>query len=162
MKMRLWFMFGRCLLAALGLLIAVNALAQPAALAPKRAVIGKVVKVEGLVTVSDANGITRVALNDPVIDRNRYVTSSSGFVTLRMDKGCDVELRPNQALTVEDERTCEALWALIGSFGGRGSLAPFLAGGAAILLLDGGGGGSNTPGTPGSGGQLPNPPISPQ
>jgi len=157
--MKSWVMFRRCLLAALGLLIAANVLAQTAAAVQKRAVIGKVTRVEGLVTVSDAIGVTRVALNDPVIDRNRYVTSSSGYVTLKFDKGCEVELKPNQALTVEDEKTCEALWALIGSFGWRSSLAPFVAGGAAILLL---GGGGNTPSTPGSSGQIPTPPISPQ
>ena len=156
------FMIGRCLWFAAALFLSANALAQTPAPAPGK-VIGKVTRVEGLVTVSDTKGISRVALNDPVIDRTRYVTSSSGSVTLKMDQGCDIELKPNQALTVEDDRTCEALWALIGSFGAGRAAALFLVGGSVILILGGGGGGGtpDTPVTPpGNGGQLPD--ISPQ
>jgi hypothetical protein len=162
------FMFTRFLLAAAGLLIAAAVLAQTADPAPKKTVLGKAIKVEGLVTVSDANGISRVKLEDPVIDRTRYVTSSTGYVTLRMDKGCDIELKPNQALTIDGDRSCEALWALIGSFGPSNSaLVPFAVGGVAILLMGGGGGTPTTPNNKppddGNTGQIPDfPPQSPE
>lgn len=168
------FMFTRFLFAAGGLFIAAAVLAQSAGPAPKRAVLGKAANVQGLVTVSDANGVSRVLVNNAVIDRNRYVTSSSGSVTLKMDKGCDIELKPNQALTVEDEKSCEGLWASIeslgnpaglllagggvGGAGGGGALTPFIVGGAAILLLGGSGGGGTTPiPDPGGGGPIPDP-----
>jgi hypothetical protein len=184
-------MFTRFLFAAASLLIAAAVVAQTAGPVPKRAVLGKATDVRGLVTVSDANGVGRVVANNDVIDRNRYVTSSTGHVTLKMDKGCDIELNPNQALTVEDERSCEALWASIesmdspagallaggGAAAGAGAAA-FLVGGSAVLILGGGsgggasasgGGGGGVPGgggggDGGNGGQIPTPPpiISPQ
>jgi hypothetical protein len=143
----------RFLLAATGVLVAVSVLAQ-ADPAPNPATLGKAVKVEGLVTVSDTQGIRRVALNDPVIDHTRYVTSSTGSVTLRMDKGCDIELKPNQALTIDGSKSCEALWALVGSGGGNSALVPFAVGGVAILLMGGGSGSAGTPTQPPPGGGI--------
>lgn len=167
-------MFTRFLFATASLLIAAAVVAQTAGTAPKRAVLGKAINVQGLVTVSDANGVSRVVSNNDVIDRNRYVTSSTGHVTLKMDKGCDIELNPNQALTVEGENSCEMLWASIESLGnpagivltggaaagGGSSLTPFVVGGAVILLLGGGAGGATPGGSngapgPGGGGLLP-------
>jgi hypothetical protein len=185
-------MFARSFFAAASLFIAVAVMAQTAGPAPKRPVLGKAINVKGLVTVSDAQGVSRVVSNNDVIDHNRYVTSSTGYVTLKMDKGCDIELKPNQALTVEDEKSCDALWAAIESLdnpagillagggaagaaaAGGGSLVPFVIGGAAILLLDGGGSGGGGSGGGGSGGGdggsggnqnidlPPPPPVSPQ
>jgi hypothetical protein len=171
----------RLALAVGSLLIAAAVVAQTAGPA-KRPVLGKAINVQGLVTVSDANGVSRVVSNNDVIDRNRYVTSSTGYVTLKLDKGCDIELKPNQALTVEDEKSCEVLWASIESLGnpagallaggggggaaggaaagvvaggGGASLVPFVIDGAAILLM--GGGGSGTPTKPDDGSGNPGP-----
>jgi hypothetical protein len=152
------FMSPRHWLAIGCLLVAAVAVAQTTEKVAKRAVLGKAINVKGLVTVSDTSGIRRVVSNSDVIDRNRYVTSSTGYVTLHLDKGCDIELKPNQALTVEDEKTCEDLWAFIGT-------GPFVAVGAGGLLLLGGGSGGSTPGipSPGNPGQVPDlPPQSPQ
>jgi hypothetical protein len=127
MSPRHWLAIG-CLLAA------AVAVAQTTEKVSKRPVLGKAINVRGLVTVSDESGIRRVVSNSEVIDRNRYVTSSTGYVTLHLDKGCDIELKPNQALTVETEKTCEDLWAIIG-------IGPFLAvGGGGLLLLGAGSG----------------------
>lgn len=160
-------MFTRFLFAVASLLIAAAVVAQTAGPSPKRPVLGKAINVKGLVTVSDANGVSRVVSNNDVIDRNRYVTSSTGYVTLKMDKGCDIELKPNEALTVEDERSCEALWVAIeslgnpagvllagGAGGGGAGLTPFVIGGGAILLIGGGSGGATTT-NDGSGQDLP-------
>jgi hypothetical protein len=138
-----------------------------------RSVLGKATELQGLVTVSDGSAVSRVVLNQPVVQHTRYVTSSTGYVTLKMDNGCDIVLKPNQALTVEDEQDCGALWAAIQSLGGTAAagassgVAPFIVGGAVILLLGGGDGppptGVFTPdpsgGGSGGGGDIP---ISPQ
>jgi hypothetical protein len=124
-----------------------------------RTVLGKAAELEGLVTVSDGAAVSRVVLNQPVIRHTRYVTSSTGYVTLKMDNGCDIVLKPNQALTVDDEQDCGALWAAIESLGGNYAIAPFIVGGAVILLLGGGGGAGDPPSLPpGGGGVVPTPP----
>ena len=134
-------------------------------------VIGSISDVRGLVTVSDAATVQTVVLNAPVIDGTRYVTSSTGYVTLKLDRNCDVTLRPNQSLVVDQSQSCPALIALIqgtqdfaiAAVGGAGlsnNVAMQLLGGAAILALVGGGstptsGGGTpvTPGTPPGGGE---------
>lgn len=171
-------MFKKSFSAAASVLMTAAVLAQSAGPIPSRVVLGKAVNVQGLVTVSDQAGVSRVLANNDVVDRTRYVTSSSGSAMLRMDKGCDIELKPNQALTVEEEKSCDALWASIESLGnkaagfllaggaggaaaaGGASLIPFVVGGAVILLL---GGGGVVP-SPDGGGVIPVPPpiISPQ
>jgi hypothetical protein len=57
-----------------------------------KATLGTAAAVQGLVTVSDGTRISRVALGNAIVDHGRYVSSSSGSVTLRMDKGCDIVL----------------------------------------------------------------------
>lgn len=144
-------MFTRFLsaLACLAMAGAVLAQAAGARPAPGKAVLGKAVNVQGLVTVSDKAAVSRVLVNNAVIDHSRYVTSSSGSVTLRMDKGCDIVLKPNDALTVENAKSCEVLWASIESLGnpsglllaGRDAALLRFAAGAAAILLQGNGGG---------------------
>jgi hypothetical protein len=151
-------MHARSLLALACLVIAGAVLAQSSSGngIPKTK-LGTAAAVQGLVTVSDGVGISRVAAGNTVIDHGRYVSSSSGSITLRMDKGCDIILKPNQALTVDGAKPCDALWAAIESLGnpealllaGAGgpsgtALVPFAVGGAAILLLDG----NRRPGAP--------------
>lgn len=151
-------------------------------------VIGKTAKVQGLVTVSTGTQVGMVAADHPIVEGSRYVTSSSGSVTLRLDGDCDVTLRPNQSLTVDRARNCAELWAAVQNLGGQpGAVVaggnPLLGFGAvigvALLTADGrgprpatggnGGGGDNDggngggPGVPGGGGGgLPNFPISGQ
>lgn len=154
-------MFARTLPALACLAIAGVVLAQSSSSSrvPK-ASLGQATAVQGLVTVSDGVGISRVVTGNAVIEHGRYVSSSSGSVTLRLDGGCDILLKPNQALTVDGAKPCDALWAAIESLGnpeglllaGAGgvsgaALVPFAVGGVAILLLDG----NRGPGTPGAG-----------
>jgi hypothetical protein len=173
-----------CVLAT-GAVLAQGASPRPV---PPKPILGKAIEVKGLVTVSDESGVSRVVVNNAVIDRSRFVTSSSGSARLRLDNGCDILLKPSQALTIEHEQPCDALWASIESLGNpsglllasgvsSASLIPFAVGGA-IMLLSGSGGnggsgaagpggsGGNTPGGPpddGAGGSIPTPPhISPE
>lgn len=70
-------------------------------------VVGSVIEVEGLVTVSNGTTINNVVKGMPVTDQSRFVASSTGSVTLRFDNGCDVNLRSNQYMTV-DAKTAAA------------------------------------------------------
>ena len=160
-------MHARSLLALACLILASAVLAQSSSSnGVPRASLGTATAVQGLVTVSNGMSISRVALGNAVIDHGRYVSSSSGSVTLRMDKGCDIVLKPNQALTVDGAKPCDALWAAIESFGNpdglllataggpsSAALVPFAIGGVAILLLDG----NRRPGAPPQNGGDPGP-----
>ena len=77
-------MYARSLLALACLVIAGAVLAQSSSGngIPKTK-LGTAAAVQGLVTVSDGVGISRVAVGNTVIDRGRYVRSSSGSVTKR-------------------------------------------------------------------------------
>lgn len=144
-----------------------------------RPALGKTAEVQGLVTVSDGTGVTRVLTNNSVIDRSRYVTSSSGTVTLKFNNGCTLTLKPNQTLAIEAEKNCDDLVASIQTLGNPGGAAfmgsggagstwgTLVIGGAGLVLLRDPGrgpaltgpGGGSTPGgggtTPGDGGTTP-------
>lgn len=83
-------------------------------------IVGATVEVQGLVTVSDGTSISNVRSNDPVIDHSRYVTSSTGSITLKYRENCEVRLKPNEALTVDGTKNCDELIALIQGVGGSG------------------------------------------
>ena len=106
-------------------LFAASAFAQQ-----NQSVIGKVTELAGVVTVTDGVRGGTATLGSPVVDGSRYVTSSNGRVTLRLDNGCDIKLEPNQAVTVR-ERPCAALIAGIQSVGVAAVLATAGTGGSA-------------------------------
>jgi hypothetical protein len=108
-----------------------------AVLAQQATLVGKTAEVKGLVTVSDGSTIRSVVDNAPVVEGTRYVTSSNGTVLLRLDNGCDIRLQPNQALVVNDDDDCPALWAAIQNLSDR-AVAGYLPGGASLLLLGAG------------------------
>ena len=99
-----------------------------------QSVIGKVTELAGVVTVTDGVRGGTATLGSPVVDGSRYVTSSNGRVTLRLDNGCDIKLEPNQAVTVR-ERPCAALIASIQSVGVAAVLATSTGGSAAAGAL---------------------------
>src|SRR3954468_7774690 len=98
-------MFGKTITALGALLLSAAALAQ--------AVVGAVTGVQGLVTVSTASTVANAVPGSPVADGNRYVTGSNGTLTLKMNNGCEVTLKPNQSLVIAGNVTCEALLAMI-------------------------------------------------
>lgn len=117
-------------------LLATSALAQT--------VIGKATQVEGIVTMTDGVRGGTLVVGSPITDGSRVVTSSNGNATLRLDSGCTITLKPNQAVTVRD-RPCEAL--LVQSIGGAGGVLAGVSGsggsaavGAASVLALGAGG----------------------
>lgn len=92
------------------------ALVAGTALAQER--LGTVSNVQGLVTVTDGATGGTAAAGSPIIDGTRFVATSTGSAVLRLNNGCVINLRPNQAVTVLRSMTCERLLAAVQSVGG--------------------------------------------
>lgn len=152
----------QCVLAA-GLLACVPVLAQN--------VLGTTTEVNGLVTVSSGMNLATATQGMPVVDGARYVTSSGSFATLKLNNGCVLRMKPNQSITVDGQKTCEQLLALLetsrdsmvamqaGTAGGFNPLVGMAVLGGAALVQSASSGSSNSGG---SGGVIPEPPISRQ
>jgi hypothetical protein len=138
------------------------------AFAQAPAVVGKVVEVQGVVTVSDGVTVATVVPGTVFSNGNQFVTASSGSARLTLDNGCDIRLKPNESIVIDGKKTCPALLALIQPLGGNlaaagvgGTGTGLAAGllGAATLLAAGQSGGG---GAAGGGGGFPVVPISGQ
>lgn len=96
--------------------------------------VGKAVRVEGLVTVSQNNTLGNLVKDSTVVDGARVVATSTGAATIRLDNGCRIELTANQAITIDSRLECKALIAGIQSTGaGVGAVAAAAGGKAAIV-----------------------------
>jgi hypothetical protein len=111
-------------------------------------VMGWAVDVQGLVTVSDGKSIASVVNGNGLVDGSRVVTSSSGSVTLKTREGCVIKLNPNQSITLQRARSCEALALTIQVLPGETNFTGVALGLLAGALLGGGGsaGGGSSPG----------------
>jgi len=110
-------------------------------------VVGKLINVTGLVTISSGNQASNVVEGAPLVVDDRIITTSTGGVTLDFDNGCDVTLKANESIKVSDEKDCAALWAGVTPVGGpvavaaavgTSSMIPALiigAGGAAAIII---------------------------
>lgn len=108
-------------------------------------VVGKLINVTGLVTVSSGNQVSNVVEGAPLVVDDRVITTSTGGVTLDFDNGCDVTLKENESIKVSDDKDCAALWAAVTPVGGpaavvtaTSSTIPALvigAGGAAAIII---------------------------
>ena len=108
-------------------------------------VVGKLINVTGLVTVSSGNQVSNVVEGAPLVVDDRIITTSTGGVTLDFDNGCDVTLKENESIKVSDDKDCAALWAAVTPVGGpaavvtaTSSTIPALvigAGGAAAIII---------------------------
>ena len=90
-----------------------SALIASAAFAQNEPSLGTVRKVEGLVTDTDGASVTSTELGEAIHDKERFVTSSSGSVTLQLNNGCTITLEPNQAVTIDKNMTCRELIAAV-------------------------------------------------
>ena len=79
--------------------------------------VGVVTRVEGLATVAQGNTIGNVFKDAVILQNARVVTTASGSTTIRLKNDCVIELKPNQAVTVDIGRECKALVASIQSAG---------------------------------------------
>lgn len=101
----------RISMALLAAITAVSVWAQ----APK--VVGTLLNVTGLVTVSRGDQLVNAVNNDPLVVGNRIITTNSGGVTLSFRNGCIVTLKPNQSFTVPDSTDCAVLVGAVQSIG---------------------------------------------
>ena len=112
---------------------------------PPPEAVGVVTRVEGLVTVSQNNVLGNVSKDEVVLQNARVVTTSSGSTTIRLINGCVIDLKPNQAVTVDFRRECKAILASIqpaGAVGAAGAGGVGVAGvppGLGNALIVGGG-----------------------
>jgi hypothetical protein len=116
----------KILIALLAAVTAVSVWAQE----PK--VIGKIVNVAGLVTVTRGDSLVNATNDAPLMADSRIVTTGSGKATLQFDNGCDITLENNQSITVKDGQTCTALWAAVNSNGAQ--VATAVAAGSSNLV----------------------------
>jgi hypothetical protein len=78
-----------------------------------QAPLGTVTQVEGVVTATQgATGVT-VAPGTPIQNGMRFVTTSRGSVTLRMNNGCTVSVPAGHGVTVLQSMTCQQLTAAV-------------------------------------------------
>ena len=93
------------------LLLAVTALIGASAFA--QAPLGTVTNVEGVVTATQGATGVNVAPGTPIQNGMRFVTTSRGSVTLRMNSGCTVSVPPGHGVTVLQSMTCQQLTAAV-------------------------------------------------
>lgn len=97
-------------------------------------VLGTVGNVQGLVTDTDGATVSSTNPGEAIKDGERFVTSSSGSVTLQLNNGCTITLQPNQAVTIDSRMTCRELLAAVTPVAGPG-LAAGGAGGVGKGIL---------------------------
>lgn len=116
-------MFTKSFIVVGSALLASAAFAQPS--------LGTVGNVQGLVTDTDGANVTSTSPGEAIHDGERFVTSSSGSVTLQLNNGCTLTLPPNRAVTIDSRMTCRELVAaitpvgepiLVGSAGGSAGM----------------------------------------
>ena len=88
--------------------------------APAPEAVGLVTRVEGLATVSQSDTLGNVFKDEVILQNARVVTTATGSTTIRLNNGCVIDLKPNQALTVDVRRECKALLAAIQPAGAVG------------------------------------------
>ena len=95
----------RKLLLATAVFAAASAFAQ--------APLGTVTNVEGVVTATQgASGVT-VGPGSAIQNGMRFVTTSRGSVTLRLNSGCTVTVPPGHGVTVLQNMSCQQLTAAV-------------------------------------------------
>ena len=87
---------------------------------PAPEAVGVVTRVEGLVTVSQDNIMGNAFKDEVILQNARVVTTASGSTTIRLNNGCVIDLKPNQAVTVDLRRECKAILASIQPVGAVG------------------------------------------
>ncbi|MBE7369417.1 hypothetical protein [Ramlibacter pallidus] len=126
-------------------LVAAAALAAASAFA--QTPLGNVVNVQGVVTATQgATGMT-VAPGQVIQNGMRFVTTSNGTVTLRLNSGCTVTVPAGHGVTVLQSMTCQQLTAAVQPVVPVAAAAPagtsaglvngIVAGGAALIVVQG-------------------------
>jgi hypothetical protein len=93
------------------LLLALSALVGASAFA--QAPLGTVSNVQGVVTATQGSTGVSVAPGTAIQNGMRFVTTSNGSVTLRLNNGCTVTVPPAHGVTVLQNMTCPQLTAAV-------------------------------------------------
>jgi hypothetical protein len=93
------------------LLIAMSALFAASAFA--QAPLGTVTSVEGVVTATQGAAGVTVTPGTSIQNGMRFVTTSRGSVSLRLNSGCTVTVPPGHGVTVLQSMTCQQLTAAV-------------------------------------------------
>jgi hypothetical protein len=82
--------------------------------------LGTVGNVQGLATDTVGDQVTSTNPGEQIVDGERFVTSSSGSITLQFNNGCTLTLQPNQAVTIDSRMGCKELIAAVTPVGPPG------------------------------------------
>ena len=96
--------------------------------------VGAVTRVEGLVTVSQGNTLGNAFKDEIILQNARVVTTATGSTTIRLNNGCVIDLKPNQAVTIDFRRECKAILASIQPAGAVGVAGAGGVGAAGVPL----------------------------
>ena len=88
--------------------------------------VGEFTRVEGLVTVSQGNTLGNAFKNKVVLQNARVVSTANGSATIMLNNCCVINLKPDEAVTVDRRRECKAILASIQP---AGAVGPRVAGG---------------------------------
>ena len=126
-------MIKKLAIASLAVFAAMSVLAQT--------LIGSLSGVEGLVTVLRGGQLSTAANADRFAVGDRIITTSSGKVTLKFDKKCDITLKENQSIAIDEKLDCAALLASVQPVGGTPppGVTPVASGAGLDAWLVGGG-----------------------
>lgn len=86
---------------------AISSFAQRSQTEPK--IVGKLKDVKGLISVNIGSQWINAFSGAALVVGTRVVSSSSGSVTLAFDNGCNIKLKANESIVVEDNANCAAL-----------------------------------------------------
>ena len=84
---------------------------------PVAEAVGVMIRVEGLVTVSQDDRLGNAFKGEVILQNARVATTATGSTTIRLNNCCVIVLKPNQAVTVDYRRECKAILASIQSSG---------------------------------------------
>ena len=107
---------------------------------PAPQAVGVVTRVDGLVTVGQNNTLGNVFKDGVILQNARVVTTGTGSTSIRLNNGCVIPLNPNQAVTIDSRRECQAILDSIqpvGSVGVAGAGGGVRAVGVGDVLIIG-------------------------
>jgi len=107
------------------LIVALSSLAAATAMAQS---LGTITNVQGIVTATQGATGTTVAPGSAIANGTRFVTTSTGSVTLTLNSGCVLTLQPGQAVTVLQSMTCQQLTAAVTPVPVAPNASPLVAG----------------------------------
>lgn len=125
---------------AIALLAAGTAVSVWAQQAPK--VVGKFANVTGVVLVSTVDASISAANGVPFAVGSRVVATASGGATLKFDNGCELTIKANESVIVDENAQCKLAAAAVppspsgaGAAGAGSNIFPIVLAGGAVAAV---------------------------